>query len=285
MKQVTVLSGKGGTGKTSVVGGLASLAENKVLADCDVDAPDLHLILKPEIREVMDFKALKTARIDESRCTRCGKCMQYCSFDAIEDYVVNPLACEGCTVCELVCPVNAISMKEKIAGKVFISETRAGPLCHARLYAGEEASGKLITLVREKAREMAVERGLDLVLIDGSPGIGCPVIASIGGADIALVVTEPTISGIHDLERILQVAEHFKIKSMVCINKCDINWEKTNEIIDYCRRNNILIAGKIPYSKEFTKAMVEEKTIIEYGSDVSKAIKEVWDEVNNSLRQ
>ncbi len=285
MKQVTVLSGKGGTGKTSVMGGLASIAENKVLADCDVDAPDLHLILKPERKEETEFRSLRTARIDEARCTRCGKCVEYCPFDAIEDYTVNPLSCEGCAVCEVVCPVNAVSMEDKIAGKVYVSETRAGPLCHARLYAGEEASGKLITLVREKAREVAVERGLDLVLIDGSPGIGCPVIASIGGVDIALVVTEPTISGLHDLERILQVAEHFRIKSMVCINKCDINWEKTDEITDYCRRNNILIAGVIPYSEDFTKAMVEEKTIIEYGGGVSKAIEEVWDEVNNSLRQ
>ncbi|MEA1925071.1 MAG: ATP-binding protein [Candidatus Altiarchaeota archaeon] len=283
MKQVTVLSGKGGTGKTSVVGGLASLAENKVLADCDVDAPDLHLILKPEIKEEIDFKALKTARIDESRCTRCGKCMQHCPFDAIKDYVVNPLACEGCAVCELVCPVNAVSMREKIAGKAFISDTRAGPLCHARLYAGEEASGKLVTLVREKARKVALERDLDLVLIDGSPGIGCPVIASIGGADIALVVTEPTISGIHDLKRVLMVTKHFKIKSMVCINKCDINWEKSNEVIEYCKGNNILIAGMIPYSEDFTKAMVAGKTIIEYGSEVSGAVRKVWDEVNNSL--
>ncbi len=283
MKQVTVLSGKGGTGKTSMVGGLASLTENKVLADCDVDASDLHLILEPKIRKETDFKALKTARIDESVCIRCGKCMQHCPFDAIDDYVVKPLACEGCAVCELVCPVNAISMLEKIAGKTFISDTRAGPLCHAILYAGEEASGKLVTQVRDNARKVASENDLDLVLIDGSPGIGCPVIASIGGADLALVVTEPSISGFHDLKRVLKVVEHFKIKSMVCINKYDINQEKTNEIIEYCSRKDILIAGRIPYSEDFTKAMVEGKTIIEYGSEISGAVRKVWDEINNSL--
>ncbi|OYT27874.1 MAG: (4Fe-4S)-binding protein [Candidatus Altiarchaeales archaeon ex4484_96] len=284
MKQITVLSGKGGTGKTSLVSAFASLAKNKVLADCDVDAADLHLILKPEIIEENDFRALKTASIDGEKCTRCGECVKYCVFDAISDYLVNPLACEGCAVCELVCPVDAVSMNEKNAGKTFISNTRCGPLVHAILYAGEEASGKLVALVRKKAKDVAQDKGLDLIIIDGSPGIGCPVIASLSGADLALIVTEPTISGLHDLERIVGVTEFFKIKSMVCINKYNINREKTIEIKKYCLRNNIPVAGEIPYSGDFTKAMVQAKSIVEYGGDVSQIVKGVWDEVNNSIR-
>jgi len=286
MKQITVISGKGGTGKTTLVGAFASLAENKVLADCDVDASDLHLILEPEIKMSDDFKGLKTACIDESKCIKCGKCYELCRFNAIENFRVNEMLCEGCGVCEFICPVNAITMKEKIAGKVFISETRFGPLCHARLYPGEEASGKLVTIVRNKAKGIAEERNLDLIIIDGSPGIGCPVIASIGGVDLALIVTEPTVSGIHDLKRILNVTEHFGVKAIVCINKYDINTKRAMEIEDYCNENDIIISGKIPYDMNFTRAMVNGKTIMEYinsNNNISKIIKGIWDEINNNL--
>jgi MinD superfamily P-loop ATPase len=286
MKQLAVVSGKGGTGKTSLVGAFAALAENKLLADCDVDAADLHLLLQPEVREEQDFKALKTAVIDESKCIKCGKCAEYCRFDAIRDHRVDSLSCEGCGVCELVCEHNAVSMKDKVGGKTFISETRFGPLCHARLNPGEEASGKLVTVVRNNAKKIAGERGLELIIIDGSPGIGCPVIASIGGVDLVLIITEPSMSGIHDLERILGVARHFKVKPMVCVNKCDINVGKTKEVEDYCVENNIGLAGEISYDPSFIKAMVEGKTIIEYTENgVTETIREVWNEVHDTLRQ
>jgi len=277
VKQLTVISGKGGTGKTSIVGAFAALAENKVLADCDVDASDLHLLLQPQVKEEHVFRALQTAVIDESKCVKCGRCAVNCRYGAIKDFRVDGLSCEGCGVCTLVCPEKAVSMEDKVAGKAFISDTRFGPLCHARLNPGEEASGKLVAVVRENARRLAAEKGVDLILIDGSPGIGCPVIASIGGVNLALVVTEPTVSGIHDLARILDVAEHFGVKPLVCINKHDLNPEKTREIEGYCQRRSIKVAGKIPYDRAFTKAMVEGKTVIEYCVDgVSSDIKSMW---------
>jgi MinD superfamily P-loop ATPase len=285
MKQLTVISGKGGTGKTSIVGAFAALAKDKVLADCDVDAADLHLLLDPRIVEEEDFKALKTAVIDGKKCVRCGKCAEHCRFDAIGDYSVNRLSCEGCGVCEYVCPVSAIRLEDKVAGKAYVSDTRFGPLCHARMNPGEEASGKLVTLVRNKALKVAKERGCGLIIIDGSPGIGCPVIASIGGVDSALIVTEPTLSGIHDLERILGVARHFKIEPLVCVNKHDINQENTKEIISYCENQKVRVAGKIPYDPDFTKAQIQGKTIIEYSQVMAKTIGGIWDEVDDSLRQ
>jgi len=285
-KQLTVISGKGGTGKTSIVGAFAALAENKVLADCDVDAADLHLLLQPQVIEEQDFKALKKAVIDRSKCVKCGKCIEHCKFGAIEEYSVNLLSCEGCGVCEYVCPVNAVRLEDNVAGKAYISETRFGPLCHARLHPGEEASGKLVTLVRNNARKVAEEKGHNLIIIDGSPGIGCPVIASIGGVDLALIVTEPTLSGIHDLERILEVTEHFKVKPLVCVNKCDINTKNTDDIEEYCMKRKVKVVGKIPYDMVFSRAQIEGKTVIEYSkSRISEYLREVWDEVNDSLRQ
>jgi len=286
IKQLTVISGKGGTGKTSIVGAFAALAENKVLADCDVDASDLHLLLHPRVVEEQEFKALKKAEIDKSKCVKCGRCVEYCRFDAIEDYAVKSLSCEGCGVCEYVCPAKAVQLRDNVAGKAFISETRFGPLCHARLNPGEEASGKLVTLVRNNARKVAKEKRHDLIIIDGSPGIGCPVIASIGGVDLALVVTEPTLSGIHDLDRILSVAEHFKVKPLVCINKYDINRKNTDEIGDYCRKRKFKVVGRIPYDSVFTIAQIEGKTVIEHSKGIiADNLKGVWDEVNDSLRQ
>ncbi len=284
MKQLTVISGKGGTGKTSIVGAFAALAENKVLADCDVDAADLHLLLQPKVIEEQDFKALKKAVIDESKCVRCGACVEHCRFQAIENYSVNPLSCDGCGVCEYVCPVNAVRLGDKVAGKAYISETRFGPLCHARLHPGEDASGKLVTLVRNNARKIAEEKGHDLIIIDGSPGIGCPVIASLGGVDLALIVTEPTLSGIHDLGRILEVTEHFKVKSLVCVNKCDINLKNTADITEYCMKRGVNVVGKIPYDQVFTKAQIEGKTVIEYEKTrVCDILKDMWAKIEKQL--
>jgi len=246
-----------------------------------VDASNLYLILKPEIKEEKDFKGLKIAYIHEEKCVKCGKCSKYCRFNAIKNFRVNEMLCEGCGVCEFICPESAISMKEKIAGKIFISETRFGPLCYGKLYPGEEASGKLVTLVRNNAEKLAKERDMDLIIIDGSPGIGCPVIASIKGVDLALIVTEPTVSGVHDLERILKVTEHFGVRSIVCINKYDINVKRAKEIENYCIERGIIIAGKIPYNLDFTRAIIEGKTILEYKS--SNIIEGIWNEINNSL--
>jgi len=285
MRQLTVISGKGGTGKTSIVGAFASLASDKVIADCDVDAADLHLILSPSVIEEQEFRAMQTAFIDKEKCKGCWACSQACKFGAICGFTVDPLSCEGCGVCELVCPYGAITMTDRLGGKAYISQTRYGPLCHARLFPGEEASGKLVAKVRENARMVAAERDLPLIIIDGSPGIGCPVIASIGGVDLVLVVTEPTLSGIHDLERILAVADHFDVKAMVCINKCDINPSKSTAIREYCRKNSIQIAGEIPYDLSFTRAQVKGKTIIEHSSGpVADIIRDVWDEIRRSLR-
>jgi len=230
MKQLTVISGKGGTGKTSITAAFASLADNAVFADCDVDAADLHLILKPEIKKTMSFHGLKIASLNKEICTECKKCYDHCNFKAIdEDLNIIKESCEGCGVCEYVCPVGAIQMVDRDSGFSYISQTRFGPMthaisqtrfgpmAHAMLKTAEEASGKLVTVVRNNAKKLAEEKKKDLIIIDGPPGIGCPVISSISGVDLVLVVTEPTLSAIHDLERILGVAYHFKIPAVVCI--------------------------------------------------------------------
>ena len=283
MKQLTVISGKGGTGKTSLMGGFASVAENVVIVDCDVDAPDLHLLLTPKIMEEKKFSGSKLAVIDYEKCIKCKKCYENCKFDAIsEDIKVNELKCEGCGVCVYVCPVNAIELKKRDSGTVYVSQTRFGPMIHARLNIGEEASGKLVTLVRNTAKDVAEKMKKDLILIDGSPGIGCPVIASLTGADLVLIVTEPTLSGIHDLERVYGVSRHFGIETIVCTNKYDINKENTEEIEKFCKKNGIDMVGKIPYDPSFTRAMIEEKTIIEY--DDNSVVKEIWKKIEEKIK-
>lgn len=281
MKQILVISGKGGTGKTTLVAGFASLVGNSVIADCDVDAPDLHIILQPEILEEIPFYALKIPVKDESKCIKCGKCRDVCRFNAIdENFNIIELRCEGCAACAFICPVNAIEMSDRKAGKIYISETRFGPFVHAQLKIGEEASGKLVTEVKRKAKELAEKEKRELILIDGSPGIGCPVIASLSGVDLALIVTEPTVSGIHDLQRILGVTKHFGIKTVVCVNKFDINENKTSEIEDFCNKNGIPLIGKIPYDSNVTKAMIELKTVIEFSSPkTSEQIKKIWSKI------
>ena len=285
MKQLTVISGKGGTGKTTLVGAFAVLAENKVIADCDVDAPDLHLLLHPEIVTKQEFKGLKVAVLDKSLCSECGTCEETCRFNAIvstEDsgYAVNPARCEGCGACVYTCPQEALSLQERVSGSVFISSTKYGPMAHAQLNIAEEASGKLVTVVRDNALRIAEQEGYDLILIDGAPGIGCPVIASLTGVDLALIVTEPTMSGLHDLERILDVTTHFGIASTVCINKYDINEENSRRITEFCRQRGVEIVGKIPYDPVVTEAMVAGMPVVEFSEEVvSKAIRDIWERI------
>jgi MinD superfamily P-loop ATPase len=282
MKQITVISGKGGTGKTSLVGGFATLAKKAVISDCDVDAPNLHLLLTPQIHETRLFFGLDMPAIDYERCTHCGRCYESCAFNAISEGIeINPFLCEGCGVCAYVCPVDAITLQKKEAGKVYISETRFGPMVHARLGIGEEASGKLVTMVRNTAKEVAETTERELILIDGSPGIGCPVIASLTGTDLAVIVTEPTLSGFHDLERVSDVTAHFGIKAVVCINKYDIHRGITATIEKFCSEHGIEVVGKIPYDPAFTKAMMKEKTIIEY--DPSSPVEDIWRRVRESI--
>ncbi len=284
MKQLTIISGKGGTGKTSITAAFAILAENKVIADCDVDAADLHLILDPVIEKRMDFSGSKLAVMDEDKCIKCGLCEENCRFNAIKDLKINPLKCEGCTVCEYVCPVDAIRMEDRISGEAFVSSTRAGPMAHARLYTAEETSGKLVTLVRNNARIKAREEGKDLIIIDGPPGIGCAVISAITGVDLVLAVTEPTLSGISDLKRVLDVADHFKIKSLVTVNKYDLNREMADKIEEYCRSRGVQVVGRIPYDRTVTDSMVEGKAVVETGDGPAAIeIKKVWEEVYRVL--
>ena len=285
MKQLTIISGKGGTGKTSITAAFASLAKNTVFADCDVDAADLHLILKPDIKKTIEFHGLKIASIDIEKCIDCKKCYESCKFGAItEDIKLKKESCEGCGVCSYVCPANAIDMVDRKSGFAYISKTRFGPMSHAFLKTAEEASGKLVTVVRENAKNIAEENKSSLILVDGPPGIGCPVIASITGVDLVLIVTEPTLSGIHDLERIYGVANHFKIPAVVCINKFDVNLQNSEKIEGYCKKNNIAVVGKLPYDVSMTRAMVDEKSIIEYSNgSLSDEIIKMWEKIKGIL--
>ncbi len=280
MKQIVVISGKGGTGKSIITGSFASLAKNKVMADCDVDAADLYLLLHPAVKETHEFSGGKTAFIDERRCSQCGKCQEVCRFEAIDNYVVDPISCEGCGICFHICPERAIKMVDSLSGKWFVSETKYGPFVHAKLGVAEENSGKLVTLVRQNAKLIAEKEKKDFVIIDGPPGIGCPVIASLAGVDIALIVTEPTLSGIHDLERIVGVAHHFGIKGAVCINKYDLNLIVTQKIEEYCRHNNIELVGKIHFDISVTEALVRGLPIVEYSNNqVTNEIKNLWEKI------
>ncbi|MEW6685929.1 MAG: 4Fe-4S binding protein [Candidatus Edwardsbacteria bacterium] len=290
MKQITVISGKGGTGKTVITASFAALAQDKVLADCDVDAADLHLLLHPAIKETHEFKGGMKAILNEKLCTNCGRCVEVCRFDAISQkenqITIDPIACEGCGVCTLICPVQAIQMEENLCGEWYISNTKHGPMVHAKLGIAEENSGKLVSEVRQNARLIADKDSLNLVIVDGPPGIGCPVIASITGVDLVTAVTEPTLSAISDLERVLNLARHFKIEPVVLINKYDINLENTEKIEKFCEGENIQIVGKIPFDHTFTKAMVEGKTIIDYGHpDLVERIQDIWENISARIRK
>jgi len=288
MKELVVISGKGGTGKTSIVASFAGLAKNAVFADCDVDAADLHLVLEPKIKQNSNFSGGKRAAIVAEKCISCGKCQELCRFDAIhlngeendvveKTFTVDPISCEGCKVCVEFCPVGAIEFNDSINGQWFISDTRFGPMVHAKLGIAEENSGKLVTLIRKEAKRIATEEEKNLIIVDGSPGIGCPVIASITGADLVLIITEPTLSGKHDLDRVADLTASFGIPTLLCINKSDLNQEITAQIIEEAGNRGIKLAGKIRYDKAFTMAQILKATVVEYtGGWVSEEIKALW---------
>jgi MinD superfamily P-loop ATPase len=287
MKELIVISGKGGTGKTSIMAAFSSLAENMVLCDADVDAADLHLIMNPKVIQQTDFQSGNTAVINKDQCTECGLCLEMCRFNAISaDYKVNPIDCEGCGVCVHFCPEDAIDFPLNTCGEWFVSDTRFGPMVHARLGIAEENSGKLVTLVRQEARKLSEAKNLDLILTDGPPGVGCPVIASIGGASAVLIVTEPTVSGKHDMERAGQLAAHFKVPAMICVNKFDLNLELTREIEEYAEEKDIACLGRIPFDPIFTKAMIQAQTVFEFDgrSTVGEAIRGTWQRLTEKIR-
>ena len=286
MKELIVISGKGGTGKTSLTAAFANLAGNKVLCDADVDAADLHLLTAPAIRQRQDFQSGNTAIIDSGKCTECGLCRDMCRWDAISGaFIVDAIECEGCGVCVDFCPEKAIDFPVSTCGEWFISDTRFGPMVHARLGIAEENSGKLVSLVRHEARKLGKEKHLDLILTDGPPGVGCPVIASIGGASAVLIVTEPTVSGRHDMERAAQLAAFFEVPAMLCVNKFDLNSELTREIESFARDKGLICVCRIPFDPIFTKAMVQAQTVFEYDADskTGRAVKEAWKDVSDRL--
>ncbi len=284
MKEVVILSGKGGTGKTSIVGCFAALAQSKVLADCDVDAADLHLLLSPSAKEENEFWSGQVAVIDNKECTECGLCQDVCRFGAINDFKVDPISCEGCGFCLHICPVEAVTMKESLSGHWFISDTKYGHLVHARLGIAQENSGKLVALVRQQAKQIGERDGLSYIISDGPPGIGCPVISSLSGANLALLVTEPTLSGIHDLERVLGVCHHFGIPVLVCINKYDVNKDNTRQIENYCLNQGVEVASKIPFDNVVTEAIVQGLPVVEYSQGkVTQEIESLWQHITHAL--
>lgn len=282
IRELVVISGKGGTGKTSLTASFAVLAHSPVLADCDVDAADLHLIVAPTVRERHEFRCGNQAVIRPVDCTRCGKCLEVCRFDAVAPngeegaYVVDPVACEGCGVCVRFCPAAAIDFPEAVQGEWMVSDTRCGPMVHARLGIAAENSGKLVSTVRREARRIAGEEGRSLVIVDGPPGLGCPVIASLTGTSQALVVTEPTVSGEHDLERVLKLARHFDVPSAVCVNKWDLNPGMAERIEALAVRSGASIAGRIRYDRAVTLAQMQEKAVVETDTPSADDIRRVW---------
>jgi MinD superfamily P-loop ATPase len=290
MKEVIIISGKGGTGKTSLVGCFAALAKDAVLADCDVDAADLHLILGPQIKEEHEFGGGKKARIVTEKCRGCGRCADVCEFGAVEiesngnekKFTIDKISCEGCGVCRYFCPFDAIEFTDAINGKWFVSETRFGPMLHAELRPGEENSGKLVTLLRKEAKNKAKEQNKDLIIVDGSPGIGCPVIASLAGADFAVIVTEPTMSGLHDLSRAAELTKRLGVPAAVCINKYDINESKSVEIESESSARGMPVVGKIEYDKAVTNAQIKGVSLVEYkDNSTAGQIRNTWRKILN----
>ncbi|MGE4545516.1 MAG: ATP-binding protein [Pedobacter sp.] len=288
MQELVIISGKGGTGKTSITASFAVLADRPVIADCDVDAADLHLIFSPRIKSRYAFRAGHQAEIREKECIGCGACMAHCRFDAVRmipidagntTFSIDPVACEGCGVCVRVCPEQAIDFPEGFCGEYMISDTRCGPMVHARLGVAAENSGKLVSTVRQEARRIAKEDNHPLIIVDGPPGIGCPVIASVTGASRVLVVTEPTVSGEHDLERVLSLTRHFQIPTAVCVNKWDINPEMTVRIEDKARQAGARIVGRIRYDRSITQAQMLEKAVVETAAPCVEDIKAIWNQL------
>jgi MinD superfamily P-loop ATPase len=294
MKHLVILSGKGGTGKTSVAAALAHLASQElpiVLADADVDASNLELVLQPTKVEEHVFMGGQIAFVDARLCTLCGRCYEVCRFGAIlppdgsEAYQVDQLACEGCASCVHQCPEQAIHTEEEQAGLWFRSDTRFGPLFHANLFAGRENSGKLVTMVKQQGRLLALDEARDVLIVDGPPGIGCPVISASAGADLALLVAEPTVSGIHDLERILATVNHFRVPALVCINKADLNLAHTEAIVAFCSSHGIQVAPRLPYDTSVTAAMVQGQPVTAYQPQgtMASALRDLWAHVRQSL--
>jgi MinD superfamily P-loop ATPase len=278
MKEIVFISGKGGTGKTTLAAALAALWNDKIIADCDVDAADMHLLLQPVIRERKDFYSGIIPTIDKDTCIRCDECMDVCTFQAISDnYDIDSIKCEGCGVCYHFCPNQSIQLEERLCGEWYLSDTRFGPMVHARLGIAQENSGKLVTLIKNKARALASERGCHYVLIDGSPGIGCPVISSIGGAALVVIVVEPSLSGMHDMDRVIQLIKHFKIAGGVVINKFDLNPDLSTQIVHKIEQENMHFFGNIHYDPDVIRAMVQRKTVIEYSNNtISEEIRTIY---------
>lgn len=297
MKEIVVISGKGGTGKTSIVASFAALAASAVLADCDVDAADLHLVLHPDIKQTYDFSGGKLASVITTKCIGCGKCAEVCNFDAAlfegpandvvgKTYTIDPIACEGCGVCARFCPVDAIEFKDAVNGQWFISQTRFGPMVHARLGIAQENSGKLVSVIRRQAARLAGEQQKDIIIVDGAPGIGCPVIASVTGADLVLIVTEPTVSAKHDLNRVLELTRHFRIPTAVCINKYDLNPAMAGMIEQHTQQEGLQVVGRINYDNVVTKAQVAGTSIVEYaGGQLKEQVVSLWEFVLNMLKE
>lgn len=289
MKEIVVISGKGGTGKTSIAASLAILARQAVVCDCDVDAADLHLILTPRVRERHDFFSGREAIIHQESCTSCGLCRELCRFEAVTEtendngevtYAIEPLLCDGCGVCVHFCPPQAIDFPERKVGEWFVSECRVGPMVHARLGIAAGNSGKLVSVVRDAAKRMAEKEHLNVIIVDGPPGIGCPVIASITGATHVLIVTEPTLSAAHDLERVLALARQFQILPYVCINKWNVNEEGTEMIEKRAKELGARLLGRIRHDPAVTLAQVQGKTIVELEAESASEIRAIWEEIS-----
>jgi MinD superfamily P-loop ATPase len=288
MHEILIISGKGGTGKTSITAAFSHIASPHVLCDLDVDAPDLHLLLQPNHLKINDFWSGHVASIDADTCTQCGQCVDMCRFDAIRikdgQPVINDFKCEGCKVCVTLCPEQAIAFEPKHCGTWYISDTRFGPMVHAQLFPAEENSGRLVALIRRQARELAKEKGLDLIIADGPPGIGCPVISALSGTDLAVLVTEPTPSGRHDLERVIGLCEHFDIGMAVLINKWDLHPQLCANIRALCEKKQIPVLAQIAHDQAFTQAMVQQQTITEFSTDgVSTQIRAAWKDITNLI--
>lgn len=288
MKEIVVISGKGGTGKTSLTASFAVLGgHDLIVADCDVDAADMHLLLEPDFKLAEDFYSGVLAKIDQNACIQCGNCADICRFDAIPvidgRYIVQPLDCEGCGYCARICPTEAIAMEEQNVGEWYISTIKTGSLMvHARLGIGAENSGKLVAKVKNEAKRLATEPKKEIVLVDGSPGIGCPVVSSLSGADFVVLVTEPTVSGLHDLERVFQLVIKFGISAGCIINKADLNPDMRQKIRHYIQKNGIAPIAELPYDETFTAAMTQGQTIIEYGDgELQQAVRQSWTRIQS----
>lgn len=286
MKEIVVISGKGGTGKTSITASFAVLAGTSVVvADCDVDAADMHLLMQPRVDVTEDFYSGQITNINQSQCTRCGKCINICRFDAIslrnKQYIIDPLSCEGCGYCARICPTKAIVNRERLAGQWYISNIKTGSLMvHAKLGIGADNSGKLVAKVKDEAKEIALEERREIVLIDGPPGVGCPVLSSLSGSNYVVLVTEPTVSGLHDLKRVYDLVKKFRIKAGCIINKADVNPAKTAEIKQFLTRENIAHISDLPYDENFTKAMTQGKTIVEFDNGQLKdTLTDSWNKI------